>query len=367
MNKKLPSSPSALRTHLGLFRVKTHSKKAHALTVLVMFFVLTCFSLKAPTNAAAETGAALRVGHFPNITHAQAVIGHALTDRALAQRSGKGGEQSKAEKGWFEKELGTPVEWYTYNAGPSAMEALLAGSIDVSYVGPNPALNAYVKSKGTALKVISGSAFGGSALVVRKGQGFTSPESLKGKKVGTPQFGNTQDVSARSWFKKAGLSVTQTGGDVFIIPTANPDQLALFLSGDLDAVWTVEPWVSRLENEAGGEILLDEASALTTVVVASTKALKEKPEQIAKFLRAHRSLTQWIKDHTDEAQEILNEGLKAETSRAMPIDLVKKSWGRITFSTDIKGAEFTEFLAKAQQVGFLQDAADVSGIVEATS
>jgi NitT/TauT family transport system substrate-binding protein len=295
------------------------------------------------------------VGHFPNITHAQAVIGHALSDRAA--KDGK-------SQGWFEKELNAPVEWYTYNAGPSAMEALLAGSIDVSYVGPNPALNAFVKSQGKSLKVISGSALGGSALVVHKGQGIDNPEKLRGKKIGTPQFGNTQDVSARSWFVKAGMTVTQTGGDVFIVPTANPDQLALFLSKDLDAVWTVEPWVSRLEDEAAGEVLVNESSALTTVLVASTKALTEKRSQIEQFVKAHRALTEWMKSHTQEAHELLNEGLKAETSRAMPLELIKKSWGRITFTSAIKSSEFSDFMIKAQQVGFMRDAPDVSNIVE---
>src|SRR4029453_10026893 len=150
------------------------------------------------------------------------------------------------------------IEWYVYNAGPSAMEAIFAKSIDVTYVGPNPAINAYVRSRAQEIRIVAGSVNGGSALVVPKGSPFKKAADFRGKKIATPQFGNTQDVAARAWLSAGGLKIAQAGGDAQVLPTANPDQLLLFRERQIDAVWTVEPWVSRLEIEADGEVLVDD-------------------------------------------------------------------------------------------------------------
>src|ERR1051325_2808361 len=181
----------------------------------------------------------IRVGHFPNITHAQGLVAHALT------RQGKG---------WFEQRLGPGIklEWFVYNAGPSAMEAIFAKSIDLTYVGSAPALNAYSKARGEEIRVIAGAANGGAGLIVQPDQNLKAPSDLRGKKIATPQLGNTQDVSCRAWLINGGLRITQLGGDTQVIPTANPDQLGLFQQKRVDGVWTVEPWLSRLEKEAGG-------------------------------------------------------------------------------------------------------------------
>ncbi|HSY54077.1 MAG TPA: ABC transporter substrate-binding protein, partial [Opitutaceae bacterium] len=194
----------------------------------------------------------LRVGYFPNITHAQGIIGS---------------ETTREGRGWFEQRLGPDVtiQWFAYNAGPSAMEAIFAGSIDLTYVGPSPALNAYIRSEGDEIRVLAGAAEGGAALIVQGDGRIKQPADFKGKRLATPQLGNTQDVAARAWLKKQGFRITLTGGDVQVLPTANPDQLALFEQGQIDAVWTVEPWVSRLELEAKGRVLIDDRSAITTV------------------------------------------------------------------------------------------------------
>src|SRR5881227_2876668 len=191
------------------------------------------------SSVSAETK--IRVGHFPNITHAQGVIAHALT------RQGKG---------WFEQRLGPEVkiEWFVYNAGPSAMEAIFADSVDLTYVGPAPTVNAYSKARGEDIRVVAGAVEGGEALLVQPGSNLRNPADFRGKKIGTPQLGNTQDVAARAWLASGGLRVTLTGGDAQVLPTANPDQLGLFQRKQLDAVWPVEPWVSRLELEAGGQV-----------------------------------------------------------------------------------------------------------------
>ena len=209
--------------------------------ITTLFRTLISAALLVSLSGKADAESQLRVGHFPNITHVQALVAHNL---------------SRQGKGWFEQRLGPEVriEWFVYNAGPSAMEAIFADSIDLAYVGPNPAINAYAKARGEEIRIIAGAVNGGAALVVQPDLDINNPADFKGRRVGTPQFGNTQDVAARAWLSAGGLKVTQTGGDVQVLPTANPDQLALFKTKQLDAVWTVEPWVSRLETEAGARV-----------------------------------------------------------------------------------------------------------------
>jgi NitT/TauT family transport system substrate-binding protein len=285
----------------------------------------------------------LRVGYFPNITHAQGIIGSHTT------REGQG---------WFERRLGSDVtiQWFAYNAGPSAMEAIFAGSIDLTYVGPNPSLNAYIRSRGDEIRVLAGSAEGGAALVVQGAGSIKSPADFKGRIIASPQFGNTQDVAARAWLKQQGYRVTITGGDVPVVPTANADQFALFRQGKLDAVWTVEPWVSRLELEAGGRIFLEQADALTTVLVSSVKLLQTRPDLAEKFVAAHRELTAWIKAHPDEAQAQVRAGLSAEMHHEVSAAIVANAWRRLHFTDQVTQKQFEVLVGDAQSVGFLRDA-----------
>ena len=293
----------------------------------------------------------LRVGHFPNITHAQGVVAHAL---------------SRQGKGWFEARLGPDVEiqWFTYNAGPSAMEAIFARSIDLTYVGPNPALNAYVKSEGEEIRVIAGAAFGGAALVVQSDSGLSNAAEFKGRKIASPQLGGTQDVAARAWLAKGGLKITQLGGDAFVIPTQNADQLSLFTRKAIDGVWTVEPWVTRLEMEAGGKILVEQRDAVTTLLVSSVKLLKEQSALVKKFAAAHAELTEWINQNPAEAQSLLIGELEAETKARFKPEIVAKAWSRITFSDQISLTPIQALVKEAQTVGFLKQAGDLSKLVE---
>jgi sulfonate transport system substrate-binding protein len=292
----------------------------------------------------------LRVGHFPNVTHAQGLVAHAL---------------SRAGKGWFEERLGPDVriEWFSYNAGPGAMEALLARTLDLTYVGPSPAINAHVKSKGTDIRVVAGAAKGGAALVVQGDGRIASPADFRGRKVATPQLGNTQDVECRAWLAANGYKVTQTGGDVTVIPTQNPDQLALFQKGDLDAVWTVEPWVSRLEREARGKVFLEQSDSVTTVLVASERFLASRPELARRFVKAHAELTEWIVANPAEAQRLLRAELLEETRKDMPADLLAHCWPRLRFDTSVDPGAFESFVKAAQDAGFLRDAGDLSQFV----
>ncbi|HET9395061.1 MAG TPA: ABC transporter substrate-binding protein, partial [Nitrospiraceae bacterium] len=178
--------------------------------MMMWIVLLGAFMATAPSVVSA--GDTIRVGHFPNVTHVQGLVAHHL---------------SRTGRGWFEQRLGPDVkiEWYIYNAGPSAMEAILADSIHLTYVGPSPALNAYTKSNGEEIRIVAAAAAGGAALVVQADSGLKQPSDFRGKTIATPQLGNTQDIAARAWLGNGGLKITQTGGDAFIIPTPNPDQL----------------------------------------------------------------------------------------------------------------------------------------------
>jgi len=306
----------------------------------INFVVLVISFLAALLRAEKVT---LRVGYFPNITHAQGVIGSHST---------------REKHGWFEQRLGPDVtiQWYPFNAGPSAMEAIFAGSIDLTYVGPNPALNAFIRSQGDEIRVLAGAALGGAALVVPGDGRITQPSQFKGLRFATPQLGNTQDVAARAWLKQQGFKTTLTGGDVLVLPTANPDQLALFQQGKLDAVWTVEPWVSRLELEANGRIFLEQQDAVTTVLVSSVKFLRAHPDLVERFKAAHRELTAWLNEHPDEARAQVRAGLSAEMRREMSAAIVASAWSRLRFSGEVTQQQFAALVSEAQGVGFLRNA-----------
>ncbi len=312
----------------------------------IIALLLLCAAFVAPL--AGKT--VLRVGYFPNVTHAQGVIGKTLT----AQK-----------KGWFEERLGPDVEiqWYAFNAGPSAMEAIFAGSIDLTYVGPNPSLNAYIRSKGEEIRVIAGAARGGAALLVRPGSGIEKPADFKGKKLATPQLGNTQDVAARVWLQKQGFKITQMGGDVLVLPTANADQLSLFQQGKIDAVWTIEPWVSRIEREAGGKIYLEQKDAVTTILVSSVKFIKSQPELAKKFAQAHRELTDWVNAHPAEAQALVQQGLSEVVKREIKLELVVASWQRLTFTSEIKLESIESLVGDARQLGFIRGEVDLARFI----
>jgi sulfonate transport system substrate-binding protein len=293
----------------------------------------------------------LRIGHFPNITHVQALVARNL------DRQGKR---------WLAERLGPNVriEWYAYNAGPSAMEAVFANSIDLAYVGPSPAINAYSRSRGEEIRVVAGAVDGGSALVVQGDSQLGKPADFRGKRIGTPQFGNTQDVSARAWLTAGGLRITQTGGDAQVLPTANPDQLTLFLRKSLDAVWTVEPWVSRLELEAGGKVLLEEKDAVTTVLVARRRFLAEQRDLVSRFVEANRELTESIRQNPEQAQRMLRDEMKASFRADLSAELTTRAWDRMTPTADVSRDAFQSFVTSAKAVGFLRDTPDLSRLVE---
>jgi len=297
----------------------------------------------------------LRVGYFPNITHAQALVGRA--------------------NGQFEKSLGAgvQVEWKAFNAGPSAIEALFANAIDLTYVGPNPTVAGYFRSQGAAVRVIAGAASGGASLVVRKDAGIQSASDFHGKKIATPQLGNTQDVALRSWMRVNGLKSREKGGDVQVIPISNPDQLTLFLKGQIDAAWAPEPWAARLVHEGGGRIFLDERDLwpdhqfVITNIIVSPKFLKEHPDVVKNFLRTHVELTEWINKNPAQAKQIMNQQLQKETGKALPAEVLDEAFSRMQVTYDPIHSSLLKSTQQAFDEGFLgRTQPDLSSLYDLT-
>jgi NitT/TauT family transport system substrate-binding protein len=320
-------------------------------TLKIRITVITGILLLAATFGHAKEKTTVRFGHFPNITHAHGVIAHALT---------------RQHKGWFEERLGPGVEiqWYTYNAGPSAMEAIFAGSLDLTYVGQGPALNAHFKSNGEEIRILAGAANAGAALVIKPDGPIKTAADFRRKKIATPQLGNTQDISCRAWLKAQGFKVTQTGGDVLVIPTANPDQLGLFQSGGVDAVWTVEPWVTRLEREANGKIFLEDTNIITTWLACSVKFLNAHRDLAKKIVSANKDLTDWIQAHPDEAQKLLVAELKEETKADFAPEAAAQAWKRIKFTTEVSRDLLAKAVRDGKDAGFYKSSTDTSKLIE---
>ncbi|MEW6683393.1 MAG: ABC transporter substrate-binding protein [Nitrospirota bacterium] len=306
--------------------------------------------------ASTEPPVKIRVGHFPNITHAQPLI---------AQTNG-----------WFSKALqpDAVVEWKIFNAGPAVIQALFANELDLAYIGPGPATNGYVKSKGKLPIVIAGAADGGAALVVRPDAGIRSPADFRGRRIATPQIGSTQDIALRGWLKQHGLAPKEKGGEVTVVPFANPDQLTLFRQGQIDGAWAPEPWAARLIHEGGGTIFLDERELWkdltggkfsTTVLVAHSKFLQTHPELVRRWVAAHVELTTWINDHSDEAKSLVNEELKRITGKPLPPAVLDAAWARVRFTSDPIKASIAQSARWAFEQGHLgRKEPDLSGLVD---
>ena len=298
-------------------------------------------------------GTVIRVGAFPNITHPQAMVGKA--------------------NGWFEKALGSnaKIDWKSFNAGPSAIEALFSGAIDMTYIGPNPAITGYVRSQGEALRIVAGATSGGASLVVRNDSGIDKPEDFHGKKVASPQMGNTQDVALRAWLKAHGMKSADKGGDVQVVPLANPDQLTLFLKKELDAAWAPEPWATRLIREGNGRLFLDERDLwpqgqfVTAHLIVSTKFLREHPDLVKTWIRAHVELTDWINGHLPEAKKILNQQIQKETTKALSAGVLDDAFGRLQVTYDPLRNSLLTSARSAYDAGFLgRQMPDLSGMYD---
>jgi NitT/TauT family transport system substrate-binding protein len=294
-------------------------------------------------EAGTQRAPSLRLAYFPNLTHAPALAGVA--------------------RGEFQRELGgqASLDPKVFNAGPEEMEALLAGEVDLGYVGPSPAVNTYLRSNGRALRILAGACSGGAALVARPEARIASVADLDGKRVADPQLGGTQDISLRRFLAANGLRPRETGGTVQILPVKNPDILPLLKQGELDAAWVPEPWATRLVREAGARLVVDERDLwpnrrfTTTVLVARADFLRQRRAQVEAVLRAHLSAIDWLQRHPGEGQAAVNQELQRLTGKALPAEVLREAWGRVDFASDPDRSSIETFARAAAAAGYLKD------------
>ena len=334
-----------------------NSKTIYVILAVAIAMTLVTASIPTPAFSQVENGQSktLRIGYYPNINHAQAVIG--------------------LGRGDFQKALGDNVEVKTqiFNAGPSAMEALFANQIDVTYIGPGPTINGYVRSGGEALRIISGSTSGGAVFVVRNDSGINSPQDLANKKFATPELGNTQDIALRNYLLDNGLNTKEKGGNVEVLTVKNPDIVTLFLTKQIDGAWVPEPWGETLVKEGGGKILVDERDLwppegkfVTVNMIVRADYLENNPEVIKKLLEAHIDETNWINNNKTAAIEAFNVELEKLTQKTLAEDILNASLSRIEFTYDPIRLSLFQDANDAYKMGFLPEQPDLSGIYDLT-
>ncbi|MEU0564057.1 ABC transporter substrate-binding protein [Nonomuraea sp. NPDC005983] len=324
---------------------------ARRVLAAVAAMALTTLVAACGGGAASDAGGRaeeVRLGFFPNITHATALVG--------------------VEKGLYAKHLGVPVKTSTFNAGPAAIEAIFSGAVDATYIGPNPAINAWEKSKGKAINIIAGAASGGVYLVVKPG--INSAADLKGKKIATPQLGNTQDVALRYWLQSKGLKTdTKGGGDVHIVPQENAQTLQTFATGDIDGAWVPEPFASRLVLESKGKILQDERDLwpdkqfVITHLIVRQEWAKANPDLVKKLLEAHVEATKFINDDPAAAAQTANAAIEKLTQKPLKPEVLQSAFKNITFTNDPIASSLTASADHAVQVGLLKPV-DLNGIYD---
>jgi sulfonate transport system substrate-binding protein len=319
-------------------------------SLTAIFVLAACGGSNEGSSATGSTGGeekvTLRLGYFPNITHSQPIIG--------------------LQRGTVQAVLGSNVDLkpQTFNAGPAAIEALFAGAIDATYIGPNPAINGYEQSDGKALRIVAGATSGGALLVVRPEADIKEPKDFANKKVASPQLGNTQDVALRAWLLDNGLAAKESGGNVQVLATANPDTLNLFKQGDIDAAWVPEPWATRLVQEAGGEIFLDERdlwpgrSFVTTHLIVATDFLERHSAVVKRLIQANVETTLWIKDNQAEAKQLVNKGIEKATGAALSTVLIDAAWPNLEATYDPLTASLFASANSAKELGFIRDVPD---------
>ncbi len=293
----------------------------------------------------------LRLGYFANITHAAALVGvgNGIFEEALADN--------------------VTLETSTFNAGPAEIEALLGDALDIGYIGPNPALNAYVQSDGEAVRIIAGATSGGAYLIVNPS--ISTAADLEGKTLATPQLGNTQDVALRSWLKEEGLSSdTSGGGDVSIVPQENSQTLDAFKAGDIDGAWVPEPWATRLIQEGGGKVLVDEKTLwpdgeyATTEIIVRTAFLEEHPDVVQQFLEGHLEATDFLSTNPTESKTVVNDQINAITGKKLSDQVINTAWDNLTFTVDPLAATVETSAEDAAAVGVSKPVEDIAGLFD---
>lgn len=333
-------------------RIRTRRLLAAALvTVAALAGCSRAAETPAAPRAAAGPAAELRLGYFPNITHAPALIGDA--------------------KGLFAAELGsTKLTSQQFNAGPEEVSALLGGSLDAGFIGSSPAINAFAKSNGQAIRLIAGSTTGGAQLVTTPD--VTTPEQLKGKIVATPQAGNTQDVALKKWLKDNKLEIGEGPDEVTVQNLDNPRTLDLYKSGQIAGGWLPEPWSSRLV-DAGAKVLVDEKTLWpggqfpTTVLIVRTEYLQQHPETIEALLRGEQKAIDFATADPNAAKTVTNDAIKKFTGSSLSPSVLDRAFSELSFSSDPLSATFPQLSKDSVTAGAQQKEVDLAGFIDVTA
>lgn len=325
------------------------STRTFAIVVMLCFVLAACGSQQSTTNSSGQT--VVHLGYFPNMTHAAALVG--------------------VERGTFAQALGSKVQLktMTFNAGPTEITALLAGAIDIAFVGPSPAISGYVHSHGQALRIIAGASSGGVLFIVRPGANIKSAKDLANKKIADPQLGGTQDVSLRYYLKQNGLTPADKGGNVQIVPTDNATILTLFKEGKIDGAWVPEPWGTRLIVEGHGKLFLDERSLWpdgkfnTTNVVVRATFIQQHPDLVNKFLQADIDTVEWINSNPSSAESIVNSEIKRITGKGFNTQELSAAFNNLNITYDPYTSSVLQGADRAYSLGFLGSSKpDLTGI-----
>jgi NitT/TauT family transport system substrate-binding protein len=316
----------------------------------VLLTLVLTGTVLAGCGAQAAGPVTLRLGYFPNVTHAAAVVGVA--------------------KGIFADKLGANVtlEPKTFNAGPEAVEAIFNGGLDATFIGPNPAINAFSRSSGQAIRIIAGATSGGAFFVVR--DGINGVQDLRGTRIATPQLGNTQDVALRAWLSNNGLTAdAQGGGDVSIVPQSNSQTLETFIAGGIDGAWVPEPWATRMIQDGGGHVLVDERDLwpdgkyVTTLLIVRTEFLNQHPDVIKQLLHAHLAATDYVNNSPAEAQAAFATAIDQITGTTTSTSVLATAWGNLAFTVDPIASSLQKSADEATALGFL-DSSTLTGIYD---
>ena len=283
----------------------------------------------------------IRVAYFPNITHAVPIIG--------------------IEKGTFQNQIGnnTVIEPILFDAGPQVIESLFAGSIDIAYVGPGPAINGFLKSEDHNVKILSGAASGGVSFIVHPNSKIDSVADFEGKRIAAPQIGNTQDISLRSYLSENGLKPAEKGGSVIILNIPNPDIYTLFAKGDIDAAWVPEPTATILVQQLDGKRLFNEEELwpenkfASVLLIAREEYVKQNPEVINNWLEAHQQTVNWINSNPEQTRIIFIQFMKKETGKTLPDGLIDEALSNLEITSDPIVSSIHTFAKRADSIGYL--------------
>ena len=283
----------------------------------------------------------IRIAYFPNIGHAIPIVG--------------------MEQGFFEEKIGeqTKIETRVFDSGPQAIESLFANSVDVAYVGPGPAINGFLNSENNNVRILAGAASGGASFIVHPNSEINSVSDFAGKKIATPQIGNTQDVSLRNYLSENGLKPAEKGGSVVIYNISNPDIYTLFVKGDIDGAWVPEPWATILETELDGKRLFHEEELwpdkefASVLLIGNVDYIKENPTTITHFLNAHHETTIWINENPEETRTVFNNFLDSYLGQSLSDDVVDIALSNLVITADPLPNSVFSFAEKADALGYL--------------